>query len=279
MLLSRRIHIYVPTIVVCSMAIAQAGGGKHYPGGACGRMGVACVPPRMSYGYYPTTWRRWPTDTRGQSKKSEPEPVPTPPPGQPSPLKKQEQPGTPMQEQPPAGATPEALPTFPVEPEPGTPGEPQLPFPTNEEFPPRTPAQSEPPAEQMQPVPQGETTPMELPPQPPTQIDAAPDQKEPTLKPSSDDPFGDEQPRKSDPTEESVPRGGDLEPRDTIEASPKRTFSWHASGKAVGLAASTTTAPTEPRKVEPRAMLAAPAARLPWIVIGWPARLARNRIP
>jgi hypothetical protein len=259
MLLSRRLQIYVIAILICSISTAQAGGGKFPPGGPCGPNGVACIPPRMSYGYYPTTWRRWPTDTGAQPKKTEAEPVPTPPPAQQLPPRTEERPAAPSQEQPPSGMTPEPLPTFPIETEPGTPGEPQLPFPpATEDFPPQPPAKAEPRTEGSQPTPPTDTLPTELPPQPPadveptpSEIEATPQEKQPSLMPP-DDPFGDEAPRANEPSEETPSKGGVLEPKETIEASPRRTFSWHAPAKAASLASTASAVGLDVPKVTAR---------------------------
>ncbi|HEV3022604.1 MAG TPA: hypothetical protein VGX76_09050, partial [Pirellulales bacterium] len=52
------------------------GGGPHHGEPCAGQDG--CVPQRVLWGYYPTIWRRWPTDRAGKPLKSAPELVPTP---------------------------------------------------------------------------------------------------------------------------------------------------------------------------------------------------------
>ena len=93
-----------------------------------------------------------------------------------------------------------------------------------------------------QPMPPTDSLPTELPPQPPAEMEpspsepeAAPQEKQPSLMPP-DDPFGDDPPRANEPSEEMPSKRGVLEPKETIEASPRRTFSWHAPAKAASLA-------------------------------------------
>ena len=40
--------------------------------------GVPCAPARVTFGYYPTSWRRWPTDTPNKSPKTQADRLPTP---------------------------------------------------------------------------------------------------------------------------------------------------------------------------------------------------------
>ncbi len=64
------------TLVVACWSVIAVAGDRYVPALGC-TSGPGCVPARITYGYYPTTWRRWPT-ARHDSSKGEPEQLPTP---------------------------------------------------------------------------------------------------------------------------------------------------------------------------------------------------------
>src|SRR5262249_29683623 len=60
---------------------ASAAGTPPVPARTAGQgcIGVQCQPARTTFGYYPTTWRRWPLDKIPTPPKPTPEAVATPP--------------------------------------------------------------------------------------------------------------------------------------------------------------------------------------------------------
>jgi hypothetical protein len=126
--------------VLCATAL-----GAH--GRVCGPYGVPCVPQRVTYGYFPTNWRRWPIEAMPVIQQ-QPEALPTPAPEPAAPKT------TPEAEQPPFGEKPlepspplDAAPLTPPGQEPMTPpGQPGIAPPPDPFAPPGQEGQEPPPA-------------------------------------------------------------------------------------------------------------------------------------
>ena len=204
-----------------------AAGGRPYPSAACPPNGN-CVPQRKLYGFYPTTWRRWPTDNRGSVvAKPEPESVPRPTPVQAPPI---ESTPAPPEEAPQLPS--ETMPTLPTEIEPGIDSK-QLPFPPSQELPGMPPSEpsSAPNGALPQELPKADELPAELPPEPPAKSNApAGEPKSPSLMPETDpfadEPSADEEKPPAPPKESrNILRGG---PQPAVQAG----FRWHAPASA-----------------------------------------------
>jgi hypothetical protein len=73
--LQTSIYLALAAIVLCACGIAVAGHGV--PQGGCSPLAGPCGTNRMTYGYFPTKWRRWPTAHLAMTP-AMPEEVPTP---------------------------------------------------------------------------------------------------------------------------------------------------------------------------------------------------------
>jgi hypothetical protein len=136
--------VRVIAILAYSCSMAQAGT-KGIPGAPCpGGPGAACVPQRVTYGYYPTTWRRWPTVG---APKPAPEEVPTPPKSNEPPAKSDDEGPSINAEPTPAQPTDkEPIVTEPMETMPGLIEPGAIPPSESENAPPATPTENAPPA-------------------------------------------------------------------------------------------------------------------------------------
>ena len=196
-------------LILVSSCLLAVGGGRGYPNAGCpnGPDGH-CIPQRITYGYYPTTWRRWPTDTRAATR-PEPEVLPTPA-KEPPPKSESETPSKTPSETPiqiPSEApiqipsepssqipseTPREVPSLPTEKEPATtePGA-ELPLPL--------PSDDGPPAPPRAPkINAKELAPPEDSPAPPAQSEALPDAPKTLIPKPDDDPFQDEPAKEND---------------------------------------------------------------------------------
>lgn len=111
MLICRKNFGFLATIVVGFCGIARAAHGPYAAPHCCSPPGVPCVPRRVTYGYVPTTWRRWPT-AEVEAGAGQPEALPTLAPAtQPAPEVEPESPeiapGLPLEPTRPEGTTPE----------------------------------------------------------------------------------------------------------------------------------------------------------------------------
>ena len=71
MSLGKKLLVCVTAVVAVLCVLATADAQVCTAGGGCQKgLEVGCAPARRWFGYYPTTWRRWPSD--------QPAPVPTP---------------------------------------------------------------------------------------------------------------------------------------------------------------------------------------------------------
>ena len=71
-------------VILSGVCVDAAKAENLYPpnGSVAGNHGCvsgACLPARLTFGYYPTTWRRWPMDKIPKPTKPEPETIETPP--------------------------------------------------------------------------------------------------------------------------------------------------------------------------------------------------------
>jgi hypothetical protein len=266
-------------IVLILGALAEA----HGPcaGGHCGSpLGVPCVPQRVTYGYFPTQWRRWPIEHVEAVAPGEPETVPTPaaqplpeappqdeipqPPSGPA-EKPPEEPSAPPFDtgpptQPPAAPPGGEMPLPPpLEDEPFAPPPSESPLPPFEDAPPGLPP-AESPVPGATPEPPADTKPSEELPEPPGQA-PPPDLDAPPTMPD-DDPFKDE------PESPMPPAAGAPKPDTGRLDEPHRPLPhaarWRAPGGTVAarVEAEPTAAaliPDEPRRLQVDAIDAADA--------------------
>lgn len=238
-------------ICVCiDCGISQAA--EWPPGGGTPFCGP-CVPERVSYGYFPTIWRRWPTEHLRPATSQPSETTPTPAtqeaPGQPAdiPLAPEQPETTPpatMPEEPPFGEPPPAMPDQgPIE----------LPF--GQEPPPFDDA---PPALPTEPKDSGlpsfdPTAPPAPPsggfPEPGTSV--VPDQGEPPVMPD-DDPFRDDPNQEPPGTTTPKPSSSTHDALDRIRE--QAAGRWHGPEEVPGQASEMAARPLrkhdEPRHLE-----------------------------
>lgn len=119
--------------IVLSLCACVAEAQRAYTGPRCGSpLGVPCAPQRITYGYFPTMWRRWPTERMEAVEQPEGVPTPAPEPAPQGPeVPVPGEPGGP-EKTPPAEPLP---PPFGDEPPLGPPGEEPPPGPPSEEPP------------------------------------------------------------------------------------------------------------------------------------------------
>jgi hypothetical protein len=197
-------------ILLGSSGLAE-GAPKTYPAAAC-RPGLdgPCVPKRVTYGYTPTNWRRWPTDQAANAPKAEPESLPTPA----KEARPSEEPEGPI-------LAPEEPPQTPAESEPATP-KPDVapPFaPPFDDTPPAPPKELPPPTEELLP-----DAPPELPADRQSPLDSAAPPSPPEDDSSKDDPF------KDDPPTTETNHGASRNRLRNVEGQPA-AISWHSTAK------------------------------------------------
>lgn len=173
---------YLLIVLSCWCKPAMCGQ-RFYPASGCaaGPDG-SCAPRRITYGYYPTMWRRWPEALPGVGPR-EPERVPTPAKagGEELPSVEPETPSTPPAQD---SSMPDLPGSEPAMPAPET--EPSMP--SFEDSPPTPPTDIEKPSE-----PLGEPSPADVTPEAPAPVQPLPDADAPPSMPD-DDPFKDEPP-------------------------------------------------------------------------------------
>ncbi|HTM56761.1 MAG TPA: hypothetical protein VL175_22200 [Pirellulales bacterium] len=100
-------NLLTASAIICTALPGPAlAGGHHYAGPVCND--VTCVPRRLTYGYTPTSWRRWPGAVPAGAAQPAPEELPTPA------TEKGETPAEPAEPREPA-LTPEEAPLVPTE--------------------------------------------------------------------------------------------------------------------------------------------------------------------
>jgi hypothetical protein len=243
-MLNKNVSACIATIVVCWCLPAEGGG--NGPAGPCPKgPDGCCVPNRVLWGYYPTTWRRWPTDRPAPAAKSEPELLPTPamePPKGETPLEK-------------PGASTEA-PIIPTQIEPSMP-QPETELPgRSEDGPPEPPRESRGTAEPPQEV----TPPMELVPpedfnEPPARPEASPSQQKTTSPVPDDNPFKDEAPT-SDDAPPAPPKSGARGDRTRSVLGQREPIRWRVTAKGQTASAQSSqlksvNSSEEPRRLKP----------------------------
>ncbi len=197
-------------ILLGSSGLAE-GAPKTYPAAGC-RPGFdgPCTPKRVTYGYTPTSWRRWPTDPAAETPKAEPE-------SQPTPAKE----ARPSEE--PEGPTlaPEEPPQAPLENEPATPKPDAMPpfEPPFDDTPPALPKEMPAPTEEKLP-----DAPPELPADTQSPLDSAAPPAPPEDDLLKDDPFKDE------PPASEKNRGANRNRLRNAEGLPA-AVSWHSTAK------------------------------------------------
>ena len=260
-------------VVLLGACSAAAAGGYRYVT-SCPHGPGSCIPQRTTFGYYPTSWRRWPTDGRGSAAKAEPEPVPVPPAAKelPAPegaksptIAPQETPERPVP-QPPPSAPIDEMPSLPAEPGPSKTEPMELPFtPPGEDVPPEPPRSEQPSAEPPRATPgPSKPSPLDrlLEPAAPTEI--TPDDSQSPAQIPEESHSGDEpSPNKSTPSDAAPTKGaggGPMLPR----TEPQSAFHWHGARRkgivgetekkdviAPAEAPITTDASQEPRRLPP----------------------------
>lgn len=193
----------------------EAGGRLHH-GPVCNGLDVPCAPKRPTYGYTPTTWRRWPSIQTSAVPTRAPEELPTP-----------AKDSRPHVEPDAPSMAPEEVPLMPTEPDSTSPPSADPIAPPFEDTPPSPPAELEPkqaPSAEPLPTTEGpaETPTTETPPSaatPPLDNLFDPPSTEPATEAApgaevgppampAEDPFKDD-PFKDDPAPaEEAPKGG-----------------------------------------------------------------------
>ena len=74
----RRFGLAMAMLIAGRCAIAIAGHGAYMVPRCHSAVGVPCAPKRETYCYFPTNWRRWPTEQVETAPEAPPEAVPTP---------------------------------------------------------------------------------------------------------------------------------------------------------------------------------------------------------
>jgi hypothetical protein len=236
------------TMILASLCTTAQGGEGYY----CNTRDGACVPKRLTYGYTPTTWRRWPNEGTPNVARPAAEQIPTPakqPPGATGP-------GT-TPEDMPLTPTPDESPLVPTDSAPSgsTPSaEPPL-MPPFDDTPPAPPQGQEGDAK-----PPAATAPDDMPApkslaEPPSRIQSAlPDSDPPPAMPD-DDPFKDDPPGPPIPPEEPTKKGARLKP--SVEENVRTTATrWQSPAKtaetiAEGPQLTPITSADEPRRLQP----------------------------
>jgi hypothetical protein len=204
MISPQNISLRLTMALACLCTTAQGGEGFY-----CNSRDGACVPKRLTYGYTPTTWRRWPNEGTPSVARPPAEQIPTPakqaPPATTPDMTTEEAPLTPsMDESPlvptdsvPGGSTPSADPLLP-------------PF---DDTPPSPPqgqdGSSKPPTDAS--APPDMTTPKSLA-EPPSRIQSGMPDADPPPSMPDDDPFKDDPPGPPIPPDESTKKGARLTP-------------------------------------------------------------------
>ncbi len=221
-------------------------------GGTC----VPCAPKRITYGYYPTLWRRWPTERTAKPAKSQ-ESLPTP--------AKESKPITPSDE------------TKPVEETPATPAEPATEPPPAEMAPlfddnPPAPPKDATPSPEIAPPSELKELPFDEPPAPPAQSGPPAKTSDPPGPGTLDeDPFKDELPGGESPADEAPKKESSHGlPRSREPAA----ITWRSTNKVEAPAADSASIRVAPAEEEPR-LLEAPEASEE----SGPSLLPRSRNP
>jgi hypothetical protein len=244
------------TLIVACLSVIALAGDRRTPGPAC-TSGPGCVPARITYGYYPTTWRRWPTARQGSSK-PDPEQLPTPAkaPKDAKPSTEEDSaPKPPTDTQTPPAETP----STPREEMKGPAAEPETPLPLPFEEPldaqpdtkpkeePGTPPLLDSTAPTESPA---DPTPTEGPPEPPKGDDEVPTGG----KSLEDDPFKDE-PAKDDDAPVPPAKSGQRQPRVEKSLGKNETNQWRVINRTPNTVAQKAsfkraTSSDEPRRLQ-----------------------------
>jgi hypothetical protein len=197
------------TMILASLCSTAQGGEGFY----CNTRDGACVPKRLTYGYTPTTWRRWPNEGTPSVARPPAEQIPTPARQTPPSTGPGTTPATP--DEAPLTPTPDESPLVPTDsvPSGSTPSAEPLLTPPFDDTPPAPPqgpeSGSNPPAATTAP---GETTVPKSLAEPPSRIRSAlPDADPPPAMPD-DDPFKDDLPGPPNPLDEPTKKGARLTP-------------------------------------------------------------------
>lgn len=214
----------VTLALMCLCGSLQAGG-RFHPAPVCNGLDVPCAPKRPTYGYTPTTWRRWPSIQTSDTPTRAPEELPTP--------AKDRRPSVEADE---PNMTPDDAPLVPTEPDATLPPPSAEPIaPPFEDTPPSPPAETEPQQSPADAPPAAEgpadAPPADAPPpldnlfDPPSTepaAEAAPGAEVgppamPAEDPFKDDPFKDDpfkdDPAPAGPPADEAPKGGTYEQR------------------------------------------------------------------
>lgn len=231
---SRKHTAKIAIALLLTCTTVQAGGRLHHHGPECNTLGVPCGVKRPTYGYTPTTWRRWPDAPQSAIPSRTVEELPTPA-KEPRPTV---EPDAPLM-------TPEEPPLVPSESEPPVSppsADPVVP-PFEQDAPPSPPAQ-----ESETPVPEGEAPPADTAPPLDSLFDAPSSDAAPSTEPTptiegppsaeeapptmpDDDPFKDDPAAPAPPDE--APKGGSLQTeKEPVQLGRTETSNWSAaSGK------------------------------------------------
>lgn len=178
----------LPALLVVATCSSIEAAGRMYAGPFCHGLNGPCVPARVTHGYVPTTWRRWPGNAPAEGEKPSAGQLPT----------RAAEP-TPSVE--PEGPTiaPEETPLMPTESEPARPKsetEETL-IPPFDDTPPGPPTTTQPETKPPAAAAPADSPPPTTLPEPPPQMRLPSSDEDPPPSMPQDDPFKDDPPTKS----------------------------------------------------------------------------------
>ncbi len=216
-MISKKNAAAILAIIFVGLSSVAAAGGDAYHGPVWHEPHAACVPKRLTYGYTPTTWRRWPTDGAAGSAKPAAEQLPTPA-------------AQPLQSAPGTGPTiaPEETPLVPSDEAPLVPTDKGPGTPTPPDEAPLVPPFDEPPTPPKSSEPDAKPPASEPADAPPSTLPDPPefpthDSDPPPIKPD-DDPFKDDPPSPAD-VPSKVPASGGAMGAGNPDATVRQTGS------------------------------------------------------
>lgn len=237
MLLSRNNLGVVAAIVVGVFGVGEDAHGQCVAPRCSSPLGEPCAPERITYGYFPTTWRRWPTQRVEEAPERQPEPTPAEKPAEAAPAgpRAPSEPEVPV----PAEPVPDLGPPKPPDVEPMEPPFGAGPLkPPTEEAPFMPPFNDAPPklpdagqdALPFDPTVPPSATPPEKPTEPPSQPESAapPDGDLPPTMPD-DDPFKDEPEGEAAPPA-GAPKSSERTRADIMQVAQPANERWRIEG-------------------------------------------------
>jgi hypothetical protein len=183
----KKLTVYLALILGGTCLVAKGGGRMHHYHGGMVCNDAMCVPRRVTFGYTPTTWRRFPTNEEPSAPEAAPEQLPTPaaepPAGESSPFRG-------------PAITPEDAPLMPTEPGLEPPGGETPLIPPFDDAAPAPPSTSPPPSSaapsSIPPLTSPSSVPPSALPDMPAELNAPAGDSDPPPAMPDDDPFKDD---------------------------------------------------------------------------------------